>query len=233
MRVAFFPTCLVDLFLPEVAEASLRVLRAAGADPAPVRSWVCCGQPLYNSGERERAREVARRNVAALGEVDALVLPSGSCAAMIRRLYPELLPDDPAVRRLAERTWELTQFLVRVLQVEALPQVGGTVTYHDACHMSRGLGERETPRRALALAGVQVREMADADRCCGFGGIFSAKFPEVSGAMLLHKLARVGASGAPVLVTADPGCLLHLRAGLRRRGIPIRARHVAEVLAGR
>src|SRR5690606_3002474 len=236
--VALFVTCLVDLFRPSVGFAAIRLLEDAGCRVEVPDAQTCCGQPAYNSGDRADARELARQTIAAFEPYGWIVAPSGSCAGMLRKHYPLLFADDPAMRDRAEavaaRTWELVSFLVDVLGVERVPQtVNLHATYHDSCSGLRELGIREQPRRLLStINGLKLTELADADVCCGFGGTFCVKYPDISNDMLEKKTAAIAATGADVLLAGDLGCLMNMAGKLKRQGSPVRAWHVAEVLAG-
>ncbi len=235
-RVALFVTCLVDQFAPQVARATLRLLDRVGV-PAQVASpHACCGQPFLNDGFPAEASALARDFVRTFGVFDAVVSPSGSCVATVREFYPRLLAGGPweaQARRVAERTYELSEFLVRVLRVEDVDaHFPHRVAFHPSCHLLRSLGAAPCARRLLErVRGLQLVELAHPEVCCGFGGVFSVKFPEVSEAMLADKLEQLASSGAEVLVSTDLGCLLHLAGGLGRRGSPVRCVHLAEVLA--
>lgn len=215
--VALFVTCLVDQFLPEVGIATVKLLRRAGCQVDCPAQQTCCGQPFYNSGFRPQAVALARRTIALLEPYPAVVTPSGSCASLISLEYSHLLADAPAwqarAQAVAARTYELSAFLTRYRpDLIAAPQPATqAVTYHDSCHMCRALGLREPPRQLLRAAGYAVQEMAEADRCCGFGGLFAWRLPELSAAMGAEKLRQAVATDTTRLVTADPGCLLHLR----------------------
>jgi L-lactate dehydrogenase complex protein LldE len=231
-------TCLADMLFPEVGEAMVRLLRRLGVAVDFPAGQTCCGLPLFNSGYHREAARVAARTVEVFRGAEHVVVPSGSCAWMVKREYAGLLAHHgrPAAeaRALAERTWELSQFLTRVLQVgEIDAPIQTAVTYHDSCHLLRGLGEAEAPRRLLRGArGVELRELPGADECCGFGGSFSVRMPEVSSAILDRKLADVEATGASCVVACDAGCLMQIGGGLRRRRSRVQALHLAQVLAG-
>lgn len=238
-RVALFVTCLGDQFFPEVGECAVQVLRRLGVDVTFNPSQTCCGQPAFNSGYRQEAREVAVHMLDLFDGVDYVVAPSGSCTSMVRVFYPELFADDPArlkrVESLCERFFELSEFLVKVLKVE---DVGASfrarVTYHDSCHLLRELGVSEEPRRLIrAVRGVELVEMQDYRLCCGFGGTFSVKFPEVSVAMGEDKVRAAADAGAEVLIANDSGCLMHLAGLIHRQGLPLKTMHLAELLAQR
>lgn len=233
-RVALFVTCVVDQALPEVGVAAVRLLRRAGYQVEFPLGQTCCGQPFFNSGFREEARRLARRMIDLFEPYDYVVAPGGSCTAMVRVEFPHLFEEEPAWRgraeALAAKSYELSQFLVQVAGWQPEPSAAGLrVTYHDSCHMKRLLHLREEPRQLLAAAGAQIVEMEESDRCCGFGGLFSIRMPEVSNAMTAEKLRQAGETGAPLLVTCDPGCLTQMR-GLVGEGV--RVEHLAVVLAG-
>lgn len=237
-RVAVFVTCLADLLRPQVGFATVKLLEAAGCRVEVPTTQTCCGQPAYNSGDRADAQALARQTIAACEGFDYVVLPSGSCAGMLRQ-YPALLADDPAwaarARGLADKTYELVSFLTDVIRLDRLPPVRyhRTVTYHDACSGLRELGIREQPRRLLAqVEGLRLVEMRDTEVCCGFGGTFCVKYPEISARLATDKCAAIAATGADEVLAGDLGCLLNIAGRLRRDGSPVKARHVAEVLAG-
>jgi L-lactate dehydrogenase complex protein LldE len=234
-RVALMITCLADMFYPEVGERIVRLLRGLGVEVTLPAGQTCCGLPLFNSGYHDEAASVARRTASLFRDADAVVVPSGSCAWMVKHEYPGLLrggADATAAERLAERTWEFSQFLVRRLGRTAFESdVEGPLAYHDSCHLLRGLNEGAAPRTLLAnLKGAQVVPLPGSDECCGFGGSFSVRLPEVSTSILERKLANLEASGASCLVACDAGCLMQIRGGLARRNSPLRALHLAEVL---
>lgn len=239
MAVALCVTCLVDQIMPEVGVAAVRLLRRAGCAVQFPPAQTCCGQPFFNSGFRQEARRLAQRTITIFEPYEAVVLPSGSCAAMIRLEYPHLLADDAGAapdaawlaraQALAAKTFELSEFLLQHTDWQPPPQVNApTVAYHDSCHMCRLLHLRDEPRTLLAAAGCSLREMSEPDRCCGFGGLFSLRLPEVANAMAAEKLRQAQETGAEILVTADPGCLMHLR-GLADAGTP-RLTHLATLL---
>ncbi len=235
--VALFVTCLVDLFRPAVGLAAAQLLEQAGFDLC-VPAQGCCGQPNFNSGDRDGARRMAAGIIEQFAGFDYVVAPSGSCAAMLRHHYPALFDDDSATGRaardLADRTWELTSFLVDVAGVASVDATfDGVLTYQDACSGLRELGVRGQPRRLLStVAGSELREMEQPDACCGFGGLFCVKYPEVSGRIADAKIDAIVATGADIVVAGDLGCLLQIEGRLHRLGKTTRAVHVAEVLAG-
>ena len=236
-RVSLFVTCLVDLFFPEIGEATVNVLRRQGVQVDFPRAQICCGQPVFNSGFRGDAAAVARRTIDVFKDAESVVLPCGSCTDMVREHYPHLF-DDPGEREQAQqfaaKCYELSEYLTDVLAVGEYPsQFKGKVTYHDSCHMCRGLGLKQQPRQCLAgVKGAELVEMPQSDECCGFGGSFSVRLPEVSEAILQKKLETAHASGAEYVVSADPGCMMQMAGGLSRHGDPLKVIHIAQVLAG-
>lgn len=239
LRVTLFIQCLVDAVLPHVAEAMVFILQQLGISLDCPADQTCCGQPAFNAGYRREARLAAQHFLDIFDNAEIIVSPSGSCVHMVRHHYPDLFRDDPVRRRRAEaiasRTYEFTQFLVDVLHVEDLgARFDGRVTYHDPCHLLRGLGVREQPRRLLRhVAGTEFVEMKNADYCCGFGGAFSMKYPDISGSLVKDKVDHILDSGARVVVTCDAGCLLNIAGAIHRRRIPVKAMHMAEFLAQR
>lgn len=239
MRVGLFVTCLVDLMRPRIGFAAIRLLEAAGCEVVVPRLQTCCGQPAYNSGDRASAQALARKLLDEFEGLDYVVAPSGSCAGMIRTHYPELLRDDPAtlerLDRLCRRTHELTDFLANVVKLDRVPGLfDGTVAYHDSCAGLRELGVKAQPRALLAkVPGLALKEMNEAETCCGFGGTFAVKFGEISTHIAERKCANIAASGADAVVLGDLGCMLNIEGRLRRRGdTKTKVLHVAEVLAG-
>ena len=239
MKVALFVTCLVDLMRPSVGFAALRLLEAAGCEVVVPEGQTCCGQPAFNSGDRVAALALAKKVIAEFEGCDHVVAPSGSCADQIRSEYPGLFLDDPAWRRRAEalaaKTWELTTFLADVLKVASVPgEFAGSITYHDSCTGLRSLGIKSQPRRLLDLVpGLGIREMPEAEACCGFGGTFAVKFGDISAAIAERKCVNAQAAQADAVVGGDLGCLLNIEGKLRRMGDETtRVLHVAEVLAG-
>jgi L-lactate dehydrogenase complex protein LldE len=234
--VALFVTCLADLMRPEAAFAAAALLEDAGyrVEVPPAQS--CCGQPGYNSGDYAGAARVARRTIELLEPYPVVVLPSGSCAGMLREHYPRLLEGEWRQRatRLAARVFELTQFLADVAKYRPQRRGGQSpVAYHDACAGLRELGIREQPRQLLTDTGIRVRELSQRDVCCGFGGTFCAKMPDISAKMADDKLADAENTGAKTVVAGDLGCLLALAGRAKRRGLALQFRHVAEVLSDR
>jgi L-lactate dehydrogenase complex protein LldE len=239
MRVGFFVTCLVDLMRPSIGFAAIRLLEAGGATVFVPPRQTCCGQPAYNSGDRADAIRLARKVVAEFESCDYLVAPSGSCSGMIKTHYEELFADEPAlrgrVRKLAAKTWELTSFIVEVLKPQSVPGTfPGTITYHDSCAGLREMGVKRAPRTLLAMVpGLTLKEMAEPETCCGFGGTFSIKFGEISSRLADNKCQHIANAGVDAVVLGDLGCMLNIEGRLRRRGdAKTRVLHVAEVLAG-
>ena len=238
MRVALFVTCLVDFFRPTIGFAAVKLLEAAGCAVAVPRAQTCCGQPAYNSGDRADAKAIAKQVLDAFEGYDHVVVPSGSCAGMIRVHYPELFADDPAVlpraERFGARVWELVSFLVDICGMHAVTtRWDHRVTYHDACSGLRELGVKDQPRLLLAsVGGLTLKEMSGAEICCGFGGTFCVKYPDISDKMVSDKAAEIVGTGAEAVLAGDLGCLLNIAGKLQRHGRPVEARHVAEVLAG-
>ncbi len=238
VKASIMITCLGDIFFPEVGVAMVRLLRRLGVAVDFPAGQTCCGMPLFNSGYHRAAAAVAARTLRLFEQSEHVVVPSGSCAWMVKTEYPGLLRHDPALRALAEsvasRTRELSQFLVEVMGVSDVGSgFTGKVTYHDSCHLLRGLGESRSPRALLrAVKGAELVELPGADQCCGFGGSFSVRLPEVSTAILDRKLASVENTGAEWLVACDAGCLMQMAGGLSRRGSRVRPVHLAQMLAG-
>lgn len=243
MRVSVFITCLVDQFYPRVGLALVEVLERLGVETTFNPEQVCCGQPAFNLGYRREARELARCTLGLfeheLETADFVVAPSGSCTSMVKNFYPELFAGEPETRGRAERVgrrlYEFSQLLAGPLGVEDVGAAfGGRVTYHDSCHLRSELGVCDQPRQLIkAVSGVEYVEMGGAEACCGFGGAFSVKYPEISGAIAGEKAARIGESGAEVVVTCDAGCLMQMSGWLGRAGAPVRCLHLAELLASR
>src|SRR5215831_1848314 len=238
MRVGFFVTCLVDLMRPSIAFAAIRLLEVGGAQVVVPPTQTCCGQPGYNSGDREGARTLGAKLVAEFEAFDYLVAPSGSCSGMIKTHYADLFGDDPALATraaaLAAKTYELTDFLVNVLKLERVPSdFSGSVTYHDCCAGLREMGVKQQPRALLSkLPHARLTEMPDCETCCGFGGTFSIKYGEISARMADNKCRQIADTGADAVVLGDLGCILNIEGRLRRRGdTRTRVLHVAEVLA--
>ncbi len=238
VRVGLFVTCLADLMRPSVAWAAVKLLQEAGCEVLVPEAQTCCGQPALNSGDRADARAIAQRVIEAFEGFDAVVGPSGSCMATLRHDYPTLFADNPVWRARAEdlsrRSFELMSYLADVRGYSpAAVHHKARATYHDSCAGLRDLGIRQQPRQLLAqVQGLDLVEMADTQVCCGFGGTFCIKYPEISTKMVDDKIANIQASGADTLLGGDLGCLLHIAGRLKRQGLPLRVLHAAEVLAG-
>jgi L-lactate dehydrogenase complex protein LldE len=237
-RVTLFIQCIIDSCFPDAAWAMVRVLEKQGVELVHPTEQTCCGQPAFNAGYRREARRLAGRFLDIFEDAEAIVCPSGSCVNMIRHHYAELFAGDPRqlarVGEVAARTYEFTEFLVDVLGVTDVGAAwDGRVTYHDSCHLLRGLGVADQPRALLGkVRGLELVEMPRSDECCGFGGTFSVKYPEISEALLEAKLANIQATGAETVTACDMGCLMHMQGMITRRGLPIAVRHIAEILDG-
>jgi L-lactate dehydrogenase complex protein LldE len=237
LRVGLFVTCLVDLMRPSVGFAAVKLLEDAGCKVV-VPSQSCCGQPAYNSGDRATTQAIALRNIETFADCDYIVAPSGSCAGMLAKHYPELFADEPEMSikaaAFAAKCHELVSFLVDRLGVtQVAARYDGVAAYHDSCSGLRELGVRDQPRRLLAsVAGLRLVELEESDVCCGFGGTFAVKYGELSDAIVTRKSAKIEASGADTLIAGDLGCLMNMAGKLQREGRAVKARHVAEVLAG-
>ena len=238
-RVSLFVTCIVDQLFPKVGMAMAEVLERIGWQVDFPEAQTCCGQPAFNTGYREEAAQVARHFLSVFRDAAYVVIPSGSCCAMITHHYGELFANEPetlaAARALEPRVWEFSKFLLEVAGVEDVgARLEDVATFHDSCHGLRELGIKEGPRRLLAhVRGLELREMDIAEECCGFGGTFSVKFPEVAGGMVRTKLDSIARTGARTVVGIDASCLLHIQGAASRAGMPLRAMHLAEVLASR
>jgi L-lactate dehydrogenase complex protein LldE len=237
-RVALFVTCLVDLIRPEVGFATVKLLEDAGCTVEVPRAQTCCGQPAWNSGDRETAKGLARQVIRAFEQYEHVVVPSGSCGATVARDYERMFDAGDLWRERARlmgaRTHEIVAFLTDVLGVERVPVAAEvSVTYHDSCSGLRSLGIREQPRRLLAsVDGLELRELPEAEVCCGFGGTFCVKFPDISNVMIADKTRNIAATGAELVLAGDLGCLMNMAGKARREGRAFKARHVVEVLAG-
>ncbi len=237
MRVKLFGTCLVDTFFPEAGEAVVKLLRHFGVDIVYPKDQTCCGKPPNSAGYVNEAKHAARHFISVFQGDDPIVIPSGSCASMVKIHYPELFRDDPAMKEKAEntagRTYELTQFLVHVLKAhEAGLQAKGKITYHVSCQLSRELGVREEPLLLLeSLEGSEFVHLPHADRCCGFGGTFMGKLPEVSMAIAGEKAETIIQTNADTVTGCDLGCLMNISDALKRAGSEVRVKHIAQVLA--
>lgn len=238
MRVQLFGTCLVDAFFPDIGEATLTLLRHFGVEIAYPSGQTCCGQPAFNAGHDDDARRAARHFLDLFdGSDDPILIPSGSCASMVRNHYPELFHDDPQQRARAQavgaRVVELSQYLVNVLKAHEHSFRGrGKITYHSSCHLTRELGVREEPQQLIAaLKGAEFIPLPDATRCCGFGGMFMAKLPEISCALADEKAEDILSTGADTVTGCDSGCLMNIADGLKKRGATVQVKHLAQLLA--
>lgn len=237
-EVALFVTCLVDFMRPSIGFATVKLLEAAGCTISVPPAQACCGQPAFNSGDRAGARLIAEQVIAAFERFEAVVVPSGSCGGMIIKHYPELFEENPRWRARAEalsaKTHELVTFLTDVLGADLPAAAFPTkATYHDSCSGLRELGIKDQPRKLLsAVEGLTLTEMNESDVCCGFGGTFCVKYPDISNKMLDSKVANIAASGAETLIAGDLGCLMNMAGKLKREGQDIDVRHIAEVLVG-
>lgn len=236
--VALFVTCLVDAFRPSVGMAAVQLLEDAGCDVVVPTGQTCCGQPGYNSGDRSAAIAIAHRVIAMLEPYEHVVVPSGSCGGMIVKHYPELFAGDeawaPRAKAVAAKTHELTAFLSGVLgKTTTTARFSAKAAYHDSCSGLRELGVRAQPRALLAnVEGLTITELSERDACCGFGGTFAVKYPDISNAIVEKKTADIAKTGADLLIAGDMGCLLNMAGKLKREGSKVQVRHVAEVLAG-
>lgn len=238
-RISLFATCIVDMIYPRTGFGVVDLLEAQGLAVDFPEGQTCCGQPAYNAGYHDEAKQVAKQFLRAFQHAEVLVAPSGSCVAMVRHEYPKLFAGDtdwlPLVERVAARTWEFTEFLVDGLGITDLHlrlETPQTFAFHDACHGLRMLGLRDAARTLLGnVENAAIIELAEADVCCGFGGLFSIKMPDVSGAMLQRKIDNINACDADTIVTGDVSCMTHINGGLSRQGSPKRVRHIVDVLA--
>lgn len=234
---SLFIPCMVDLFLPEIGEACLQVLRRLDLDPIYHQEQTCCGQPAIHAGYVKKARDSAKHFIEVFGEDEAVVCPSGSCVCTVRDRYPEILQDEPdwlrRAEELATRVYEISQYIVDVRGVHDLgASYEGKVAYHESCRVMNGLGVSEQPKKLIrAVAGAELVPMQGAQVCCGFGGEFSTNYPEISEVLVEEKVANYLASGADVLVACDPGCLLNIGGYLRRHHPDREAVHIASFLA--
>ena len=238
-RVSLFVTCVVDQLFPRAGMAMANVLQQIGWQVDFPEAQTCCGQPAFNSGYRVEARVVARHFLKIFRDAEYIVVPSGSCTSMIAHHYEELFDKEPGtlaqVQQLKPRIYEFSQFLLEVAGIDDFgARFDEVVTYHDSCHALRELGIKDGPRRLLAkVRGLELREMDIPEECCGFGGTFSVKFPEVSGGMVSAKVEAILRTGARAVVSIDSSCLMQLQGALFRAGASVRALHLAEVLASR
>ncbi|WP_028986438.1 (Fe-S)-binding protein [Thermicanus aegyptius] len=236
MKASLFITCLADLFYPQVGKSVVEVLEHYGVEVDFPMGQTCCGQPAYNSGYHEEAKKAAEQMIRVFEGSTYVVSPSGSCAAMFREIYPQLFREDEEWReraeKLAQKTYEFSEFLVKVLGVKVEAAFPATATYHHSCHMNRFLGVKEEPITLLnQVEGLTLKDLPYSHDCCGFGGTFSVKMKEISTAMADTKLSHVEETDTEILIGSDLGCLMHLGGRLHRQGKEIKTMHVAEVLA--
>lgn len=237
MRVSLFIPCLVDQFYPMVGENVVRVLKKIGVKVDYNDEQICCGQPFFKSGHWKKTLPLAKNTIRAFGRAEAVVAPSGSCVNTIRNHYVELFRGDPfwleQAQELSRKTYELSEFLIRVIQVDNVGAAyKGKVTYHDSCQVFRGLGVSSEPRQLLnRVRGLELIEMEDSNVCCGFGGLFSMKFPHIAKAMVTDKVKNILSTGAEAVVGCEMSCLMHIGGYLRHQGIHIRTVHLADILA--
>ncbi|MDN4522951.1 (Fe-S)-binding protein [Fictibacillus fluitans] len=238
MKVALFATCLVDMFQSNVGKATVEVLERLGCEVDFPRSQVCCGQPSYNSGYVKESKDAMKKMIKAFEHAQYVVSPSGSCAAMFKE-YPHVLKDEKEwaekAKNLADKTFELTQFIVDVLKVEDVgARLDGTATYHTSCHMTRLLGVKEPPKVLLHnVEGLEVLPLPESQNCCGFGGTFSVKMGQISEQMVDEKVESIESTNAHYLIGSDAGCLMNIGGRIQRLGKPVKVMHVAEVLNSR
>ncbi|WP_299179207.1 (Fe-S)-binding protein [uncultured Neptuniibacter sp.] len=235
-RVGLFVTCLADMFRPSVAFATVKLLEAAGCTVEVPEKQTCCGQPAYNSGDKSTTADIARQTIEAFDGYEYVVGPSGSCIGMLH-YYPDVFDEDDPWKARAEnlksRAFEITQFLTDIVDFDKINAAfEGTITYHDSCSGLRQLGVKEQPRKLLSkVANLTLNEMEEAETCCGFGGTFCVKYPDISNRMVSNKTQYISDSGASTLVGGDLGCLLNMAGKLKREGKTIEARHIVEILA--
>ena len=237
-KVGLFITCLVDLFRPCIGFSTVKLLEDAGCQVDIPENQSCCGQPAFNSGDQTNSRKIAKKVIEAFENFDYIVLPSGSCAGMMKKHYVELFEKDskwqPRAQKFSEKVYELVSFLTDILKVESINSpFQGTVTYHDSCSGLRELSIQQQPRTLLnSVQGLKLTEMKDSDVCCGFGGTFCVKYPEISDAIVEIKVENIIDSGAQTVLAGDLGCLLNIAGKLKRLGSNIEVRHIAEVISG-
>ena len=235
IEVSLFIPCLVNLLMPKIGDSTAATLERCGVSVS-YRGEVCCGQPAFNSGHWEEAKKMARRFLDVYRDADSIVCPSGSCVSMVRKQYPRLFADEPKYHdkalSLGGRLFEFTEFLIKQMGLSELDAFfPGKVTIHDSCHLNRELGIKEETRALLRMVrGLEIVEMEESDRCCGFGGVFSVKFPEISAAMASKKADNIISTGVETVIVSDPGCIMQIKGYLEKRQEKQRVLHIAELL---
>jgi len=238
MRIALFVTCLIDTFRPSAGFAVIKLLEQAGYQVDVPENQTCCGQPAYNNGDLEGARKIAKQTIAAFNDYEYVIIPSGSCAGMLIHHYPKLFEDNPEWQSkatgLSQRCYEFTKFMHDIAKTRSFPvKHKGSITCHDSCSSLREIGNKQQTRNLInANKNLSLIELQDSETCCGFGGTFCVKYPEISEQMVNDKVASIDATGAKILVSGDMGCLLNIAGRLKRLNSPIKAFHIAELLAG-
>ncbi len=236
IKASLFVTCIIDQLYPQAGVSAVNVLRRLGVEVDFPMDQTCCGQPLYNAGFAKQSRKLAKRVLESFKESEYVVVPSGSCAAMMKVFFPDLFRDDPTLSNQAEalagKVYEFSQFLNDVVGVDqAVGSQAGTVTYHPSCHLLREMDVKDQPLAVLGrVQGLRVEELPNAETCCGFGGSFAIKFPHISEGMLGDKISNIEATGAETVVSCDMGCLMNIEGALTRKGSSIKVRHLAEIL---
>jgi L-lactate dehydrogenase complex protein LldE len=238
MKVALFATCLVDMFRTNVGKSTVELLEHLGCEVEFPKGQICCGQPAYNAGFVKDSKEAMKHMIEVFEDAEYIVSPSGSCAYMFKK-YPEVFRGDPIweprAKKVADKTYELTQFIVDVLHVEDVGAAfDGNVTYHMSCHMTRLLGVKSAPMTLLSnVRGLTYTELPNKDTCCGFGGTFSVKMEQISEQMVDEKVQHIIETGAQYLIGADEGCLMNIRGRAERVGAKVEVLHIAEILNNR
>ncbi len=237
-RVGLFVTCLIDLYRPSVGFAAVKLLEAAGYTVEVPEAQTCCGQPAFNNGDFDTTRDIAKKLINTFESFDYVVGASGSCMGTIKTHYPDLFKNEPEwlsrANSLSQKTFELTSFLTDIACIKSVEtNFDANVTYHDSCAGLRELGIKHQPRRLLdSVVGLELKEMSNSETCCGFGGTFCVKFPQISTRLVSDKIEDIENSGADIVLGGDMGCLLNISGRLKRLDKSVRVYHVAEVLAG-
>ena len=238
MRIALFATCLIDTFRPSAGFAVIKLLEQAGYQVDVPDNQTCCGQPAYNNGDLDAARKIAKQTIEAFTDYEYVVIPSGSCAGMLIHHYPKLFEDSPEWQSkatdLSHRCYEFTKFIHDISKISSFPvKHKGSITCHDSCSSLREIGNKQQTRNLINSSdNLNLIELEDGETCCGFGGTFCVKYPEISEQMVNDKVASIEATGAEILVSGDMGCLLNIAGRLKRLNKPIKVFHIAELLAG-